>query len=183
MPGLTITTTIRRDDIPTPRITSLFDWWNAKRGGRAMPVRADFFAEELAPWWNDMILYEIDRATVPCRFRFRVHGANSVILDGDNFTGRYLDEALPPDMAHPILDCYHAVEAAGRPLYSHGHRPSVRGYDARFERLLIPFGERRVSHIVAFLLAHKTPREDPDDAALASRRTLFVNDLLAFVVT
>ncbi len=146
-----------------------------------MPERGDFLAEELAPWWPDLILYEVERASGTSRFRFSVHGAHTVISDGGNFTGRYLDEVLPAHLAQPIVGCYRAVERKRLPLFSQGHRPSVQGFNVLFERLILPFGAGEVDHLLAFLVRRSNARIDREEDGLGSDHTPFVNDMLAFI--
>ncbi len=172
--------TYDRMAIPSPRARTLFDWWAALLAGRAMPVRGDFLAEELAPWWPDLILYEAVPAEGASRFRFRVHGANAVTSDGGNFTGRYLDEVIPAHLATPILSCYRAVERRQLPLYSQGHWRSAQDYVVGFERLILPFGADRLEHALALLVRHEAPRPGREDGALAGP-TPFIDDMLVFV--
>jgi len=171
----------RREAIPSARARALFDWWAGRLAGRAMPVRGDFLAEELAAWWPDLILYDVERANGASRFRFRVHGANAVISDGGNFTGRHLDEVLPAQLAQPIVGCYRAVECMRLPLYSQVHRPSVQGYNVGFERLIVPFGAGNVEQLLAFLVRRSNARVDREDDGLGSEHASFVNDMLLFV--
>lgn len=173
--------TIGRDAISSIRARALFDWWVAKRGAQPMPMRGGYHAEELAAWWPDLILYDVERAGGASRYRFRVHGTNAVISDGGNFTGRHLDEVLPAHLAQPIVGCYRAVEQARLPLYSQGHRMSAQGYNVRFERLIVPFGAADVEQLLAFLVRRSTSRADRETDGLGSDHTTFVNDMLLFV--
>lgn len=169
-----------RTAIPSPRARALFDWWAGLLAGRAMPVRGDFLAEQLAPWWPDLILYEAVQGDGASRFRFRVHGANAVLSDGGNFTGHFLDEVMPAHLAAPILSCYRAVEHRRLPLYSQGHWRSAQGYVVGFERLILPFGTERLEHALALLVRHEAPRPGRDGGGLAGP-TPFINDMLVFV--
>lgn len=173
--------TVRRDAIPSPRARALFDWWTGMLAGRAMPLRRDFLAEELAAWWPDLILYDVERGNGAIRFRFRVHGANAVTSDGGNFTGRHLDDVLPAHMAQPIVDCYRAVEQTRLPLYSQSHRLSAQGYNVSFERLIVPFGAGDVEQLLAFLVRRTKSHTNREIDGLGSDHASFVNDMLLFV--
>ena len=173
--------TVSREAIPSTRARALFDWWAGRLAGRAMPSRRDFLAEELAAWWPDLILYDVERDGGGSRLRFRVHGNNAAVADGGNFTGRYLDEVLPRESASQILDCYSAVLSTKLPLYSRSHRFSRDGHNIGFERLLLAFGEGDVRQILAYLVRVAGPRADPTEGHLAGLRDQFVNDMLAFV--
>lgn len=172
--------TCDRTAIPSPRARALFDWWASLLAGRAMPVRGDFLAEDLAAWWPDLIFYDAVPAGDASRFRFRVHGGNAVTSDGGNFTGKFLDEVMPAHLTMPILGCYRAVERRRLPLYSQGHWRSAQGYDVGFERLILPFGAERLEHALALLVRHEAPRPGQEGGGLASP-TPFINDMLAFV--
>jgi len=169
-----------RTAIPSPRARALFDWWSGLLAGRDMPVRGDFLAEELVPWWPDLILYDAVPSDGASRFRFRVHGANAVSSDGGNFTGRFLDEVMPAHLAEPILGCYRAVERRRLPLYSQGHWRSPQDYVVGFERLILPFGAGNLEHALTFLVRHESARGGRDGAGLAGPSP-FINDMLAFV--
>jgi hypothetical protein len=175
--------TIRHDAIVSERPRALYDWWATKRGARTLPTRGDFLAEELVPWWPDLVFYEIERGSGAPRFRFRVHGDNAAIADGGNFTGRFLDEVLPRESANQVLDCYNAVFRAQLPLYSRSHRFSRDGHNIGFERLLLPFGDGPVQHILAYLVRVAGVRADLADGHLPSLSNRYVNDVLAFIAS
>lgn len=172
--------TCDRTAIPSSRARALFDWWSGLLAGRAMPVRGDFLAEELAPWWPDLIFYDAVPSDGTSRFRFRVHGANAVSSDGGNFTGRFLDEVMPAHLAEPILGCYRAVERRRLALYSQGHWRSAQDYVVGFERLILPFGAERLEHALAFLVRHESGRRSGEDGGLEGPSP-FINDMLVFV--
>ncbi|MBI3506133.1 MAG: PAS domain-containing protein [Proteobacteria bacterium] len=173
--------TIRRDAIASVRPRALFDWWDTRRGARALPTRRDFFAEELVSWWPDLVFYDVERDGGASRFRFRVHGDNAAVADGGNFTGRFLDEVLPPESANQILHCYAAVLSTKLPLYSRSHRFSRDGHNIGFERLLLPFGDGEVQQVLAYLVRVANLRADPTEGHLAGLRENYINDILAFV--
>lgn len=170
------------DAIESPRARALLDWWNAARGVRAMPAREDFHAEDLAPWWADLILYEVETAPDGTRlFRFRVHGTNAIQADGANHTGRHLAEVIPPAYRDTTLDCYEAAAERGRPLYSRGHRIMRSGVRMNFERLLLPLGKGKITHILSLLL-WRLPSSAREIDALTAENLPFALDLLGFVV-
>jgi hypothetical protein len=173
--------TARREAISSIRARALFDWWIAKRGAQPMPVRGGFLAEELAAWWPDLILYDVEKSGGTNRLRFRVHGDNAARADGGNFTGRFLDEVLPPESTELILSCYAAVIDTRLPLYSRSHRFSREGHNIGFERLLLPFGDGPVIQILAYLVRIAGARADPAEGNLPDLQGDYVNDILAFI--
>jgi hypothetical protein len=170
-----------RDAIGSPRARSLFDWWDACRAGKRMPARGDFASEDIARWWPDLILYDVEPgADGGHRFRFRVHGTNAVQADGVDYTGRYLADVMPGEYARTILDCYEEMIRRDRPLYSTGYRVMRSRLRMNFERLLLPLGDGRITHILALLL-WRLPKENAEIDPLALENLPFVNDVLGFL--
>lgn len=171
------------DAIAAPRARALFDWWIAARGDRPMPARGDFLSEDLAIWWPDLILYEIDAGPRGARrYRFRVHGSNAAQADGVNYTGHYLDEIMPEAYRKVTLDCYDAMADRRVPLYSRGHRIMRSGVRMSFERLLLPLGSGEATHVLALLL-WRLPTMAGEIDALAIENVPFVIDVIGFVVS
>ena len=76
-------------DLPlaTPRLRSGYEYWNAKRGQRAMPGRADLDPAEIKPLLPHVVLIDVLRNahTGPLDFRYRLIGTT---VD-DHSIGRY----------------------------------------------------------------------------------------------
>lgn len=159
------TQTANPEIIDYPHTRALFDWWHLASGERTMPQRRDFLAESLAPWWPNLVFYDVvategAQADTAIRFRFRVHGTNVVEFDGGDFTGQFLDTVLSPVAAPLILATYRDVVNVRLPLYSKITRPLPNGYVAKFNRLQLPFGDADgVTHVLAYVgrLATKLP--------------------------
>lgn len=148
-----------------------------------MPARTDFVSEDLAAWWPDIILYEVETASDGTRlFWFRVHGTNTIQADGANYTGRHLAEVMPAAYRDSTLDCYEAMVARGQPLYSTGHRIMRSGVRMSFERLLLPLGVERVTHVLALLL-WRVAKPVGEIDALAEENLPFLIDTLGFIVS
>jgi|GEM_PF-5839130 len=151
------TPTASPDIVDCPHARALFDWWQRASGDRAMPQRGDFLAECLAPWWSNLVFYDVvpivrAQADAAFRFRFRVHGTNVVEFDGGDFTGKFLDAVLSPVAAPLILATYCDVVKVRLPLYSKITRPLPKGYAAKFNRLQLPFGDANgVTHVLAYV--------------------------------
>ena len=81
--------------IDDARLAGLYRYWSDKRGGRAMPSRADLDPLELpgAIWPHIMLLDVVDGEGGP-RFRYRRVGAQFWAAAQGDPTGKFLDEAL-----------------------------------------------------------------------------------------
>ena len=88
-----------RRDIPAdPRLKRLLDYWEGKRGDRAMPARADIdpttLGKDLLPW---IALTEVIDGGA--RFRFRLCGTGLAGIACHYLTVRYIDQ-LNPNQAY-----------------------------------------------------------------------------------
>src|SRR5713226_1460082 len=81
-------------DIHHPLLRRLLDLWNAKRGDRPMPVRADFDVFELKDWLGNLMLIEV--LPEASEFRYRLYGSVLASYYNRDLTGK-LTATLPPE--------------------------------------------------------------------------------------
>lgn len=79
-------------DFHAPRLKDLSDIWAAVRGAKDMPMRSDFSARVLVRHLKDIAFLECQPGG---RFRYGFFGSGLARYTGD-FTGKYLDEVIPP---------------------------------------------------------------------------------------
>jgi hypothetical protein len=82
-------------DSATPRLRLAFDYWNAKRGSRAMPSRADIEPAEIKPLLPYTILMDVlreDRPGWPLDFRYRLIGTVTDAMMNARYTGRCMSD-------------------------------------------------------------------------------------------
>ena len=86
-------------DLPlaTPRLRDGYDYWNARRGPRPMPGRADLDPADIKPLLPHVVLADVLRDTAfgPLDFRYRLIGTMVDDHSSGRFTGR-----LMSDIAH-----------------------------------------------------------------------------------
>jgi hypothetical protein len=101
--------------------------WNAKRGGRRMPSRADFTHDDLGPWMGriNVMVVEGDEA------RFAIFSGESTRIYGREMTGKLLSAFVPIEMAE-------AATTDHRTLMAAGGMPMMRMVTG-------PFGDRELS--------------------------------------
>lgn len=80
--------------LATPRLRHGYEYWNAKRGPRRMPSRADLDPAEIKPLLPHVVLMEVvrDAAFELLDFRYRLIGT---AVDGNSsgrFTGRVMSD-------------------------------------------------------------------------------------------
>jgi hypothetical protein len=96
-----------------PVLMRLFDYWNAKRGGRQMPRRADIDPIELRGLLPYVVLCDV---VDPARlFRVRVIGQAIVDFIGVNITGRPVTDMMPPAAAKRMIEIASGVVATRSP--------------------------------------------------------------------
>jgi hypothetical protein len=123
-----------------PLLAGLRAYWNAKRGGRAMPARRDIVPGEIEDWLHSVILLDV----VEDDFRYRIVG-NSLL---DSFTsapaGRLMSEALAPfgpETVAATLATYRRVAKTRTPLRVRGPGAVYRQGLKYFDSILMPLSE------------------------------------------
>jgi hypothetical protein len=119
-----------------PLLRRLLDLWNAKRGDRLLPVRADFDVFELKDWLGNLMLIEVLSGAT--EFRYRLYGSVLASYYDRDLTGK-LTDALPPETRDTVLREYAAVCAARRPMTIERKR-SVKHSERTVAKLILPLG-------------------------------------------
>lgn len=130
-PGLSI------GPIASPLIHELHDYWNAKRGGRAMPRRSDIDPSEIKRLLPYVLLGEF--AGDPVRLRYRLVGTEVVAVYGIDFTGQWLDEIDFGEQVEggwPLQ--YRRMFDSRSPLYGSARLFSTSGMEMEYEFGLFP---------------------------------------------
>jgi len=98
-----------------PKATSLYQYWNARRGVRAMPSRGDIDPSEMRQWLPRLTL--VDVGGEGSQFIYRLVGTQMVDLLGINPTGRPVATAWPENLAPGVVDAYREVVAMRAPVF------------------------------------------------------------------
>jgi len=122
------------DQIESPRIRQLFEYWRSKcRDGRP-PRRADIDPTEIPQLMPNVLIVDIEQD--PFRVRYRLVGTQIVEATGFEFTGRYLDDIVLPDDEGPFLESYRLASASKAPVLArmkwHLDDDTVGEYDVCF---------------------------------------------------
>jgi hypothetical protein len=75
------------------------------------------------------------------RFRMRTIGSMLASAYGGSWPGRFLDEALAPNLREAAQQTYSKVVESGQPAYSILETRDPRGHQVHYERLVLPFRE------------------------------------------
>jgi hypothetical protein len=124
-----------RDLQQHPKLASLLDLWNRKRGSRTMPARRDIDTVELREWLGNLILVDVvadnDEA-----YRYRVYGTKLADLFGYELTGKVVSHFA--SMRQPlVVGDYDRVRRDKTPVYF-DRRGVARGDPVRIQTLALP---------------------------------------------
>ena len=136
-------------EIDHPELAALHRLWTECTSDGRLPDRTAFTPETLRPWLGHIGIVEVQRD--PVRLRIRLAGMHLVEHDGNDHTGRYLHDVLPPPERDAFLGaylrCLEHLAPQYETLYS---RPDI---NKRFlmRRLLLPVSMdgRRIEQIIA----------------------------------
>lgn len=125
-------------DIPAPQdpvLLRILEYWQGKRGGRAMPRRADMDPPiELRGLASHIMLYDV---LAPGQYRVRLVGQAIVEFSGYDATGKPAGASMPPRGAEITIGILDSVAASRAPRFrtglAHWHRDkSYRKFEACF---------------------------------------------------
>ncbi|MBI3453418.1 MAG: PAS domain-containing protein [Rhodospirillales bacterium] len=118
-----------------PVLRRLYDYWNARRGGRPFPGRADIDPLDFPYALGYVSL--VDVLYDPLRFRYRLIGTNLVARTGFDWTRRMVEDFPDPAYRAALLAGYGEVVERRRPVFSIDGR-SIDNRFWRWETLRLP---------------------------------------------
>lgn len=98
-----------------PKAVALYQYWNARRGIRTMPTRADVDPLEMRQWLPRITL--VDVSPDATQFTYRLVGTQIVDLFGADPTGQPIESAWPERETAPLLEAYREVAATRAPVF------------------------------------------------------------------
>jgi hypothetical protein len=124
-----------------PATAAFYRYWNARRGTRAMPARADLDPVDMKPWLPGVALVEVARVPAahgPYTLRYRLVGTRPTELRGREVTGLTVEEGYFGASLAAALENYRLVIEEKKPLYDWDHTPAESGFAREGETLLLP---------------------------------------------
>jgi hypothetical protein len=110
-------------DIESPQLSRLMDYWETKRGPRRWPGRRDIDPVDFPYMLGNIALIDVLRE--PLRFRVRLFGDNLVRRLGSEATGRMLDDETLPEFGTRLAALCRDAMASGAQF--HGVRERRTG--------------------------------------------------------
>jgi hypothetical protein len=129
--------------IKHPKLRQLYEYWDGKRGARAMPSRAELDPVDIRFAIGDVILVDVLDEKPP-RFRIRLHGTNLSERTNFDLTGKMLDEMPAPEFRELSTRSFRRVLRTREPLHALAER-LLDGRMQRYEAIIMPLssdGER-----------------------------------------
>ncbi|MEK9967583.1 MAG: PAS domain-containing protein [Ferrovibrio sp.] len=105
------------ETVQRPRLLRLLHYWQARRGSKAMPARADIDPMDFSWILGNVSLVDVVRdQDSGLRFRFRLTGTRAVQRLGYDMTGRWLEDVPEPGYRLRLQKAYAEVVKARMPL-------------------------------------------------------------------
>jgi hypothetical protein len=138
-------------DIAHPKLRQLYEYWDGKRAGRAMPSRADLDPVEMRFVIGNVILVDVIEGK-PLGFRIRLHGTNLSEQVRFDLTGKMLDEMPLAEFRELTRQSFSKVATTKQLL--HAHRDRILDSRRRsYETVILPLSSdgERVDRILCAL--------------------------------
>ncbi len=122
----------------SPQLRELIGYWLAIHPRHALPPRAAFDPAAVPKVLRNVVLTDVERD--PYRFRVRLMGSAVAAAFGRDFTGQYIEDALPSVRSTAIYNDRVQVAESGLPNYYYGGSTMPFRLDfAPIERVYLPF--------------------------------------------
>jgi hypothetical protein len=141
-----------------PSIRALIDYWLQIHPGDRLPGRRHLDPADIPELLPGIVLTDIERD--PFRIRFRLVGTKVGEAFGEEFTGRYLDEAVPDWETSFIYLHRKVVAETGMPHYWYGPASVRFRLDyAPIERIYLPLaGDGETVDMILAMTVYRTAR-------------------------
>lgn len=135
----------------SPKTVDLYRYWDARRGQRPMPRRADIDPVDMRAWLPRITLIEVGNGGE--HLRYRVVGTEVVGLRGFDPTGWSVESAWPREDAEPVLTAYREVTAQKAPVFCHPAERTQVQRDPVVGVMLLPLSKdgETVDQILGYL--------------------------------
>jgi hypothetical protein len=118
-----------------PRLHQAYQYWQQKRGARAMPSRRDIEPAELRAVLPHLMMIDVEPGP---RFRYRLFGTAVVEAFGSDPTGKYIDEVMVGAYKSFLLGLYGDLVVSKKPVYSTSIYGGKRDTMLWTQRLMLP---------------------------------------------
>ncbi|WP_370155220.1 PAS domain-containing protein [Ferrovibrio sp.] len=137
-----------------PELKALTALWQARRGTRIAPDRADFDPLSLRDYLSRIIIYDVVGDPPQHRFRFRLYGTLIAEHSGRDATGKLLDDVMPPEACEDYCRLLNGLMEKPQPLRVTGTLYYLDRSFVHFECVSLPLtvnGGDRIGQIMDVL--------------------------------
>jgi len=120
-----------------PRLRDFFEYWRSKAPPGRLPGRQHLDPLDIPRLLPHIAMFDVVRNAGVPRFRFRLMGTGVVQLMGDDYTGRWVDETMAPDVYANLHAAFSRV-CAGQPHYWERLLPYPKRDFVGHRRLALP---------------------------------------------
>ncbi len=134
---------MKLEQLAVPRLRSVYDLWEGKRGRRRAPARGDFDPAELRPVLPCVTLVDVRRD--PLDFVYRLVGTEMVRSYGRDVTGMALSEMQPEELRSLIRRDLSELVETWQPQFTALYFTNPQGHLRAYRLLRLPLssdGER-----------------------------------------
>ena len=145
---------------PIPsNLEPLYRYWDAKRGGRRMPRRADIDPTELVPFLRALMI--VDVVADDRRYVYRLVGTREVEARGSDPTGQPVGEAFYGSSRDEVFRNYDRVRTTGRPHIDTGTVVTTGDRVDDSHVIFLPLSEddETVTQILVYTVFNPDPSE------------------------
>ena len=142
--------TLKFLEVCSPGVAEVFDYWDRKRAGRALPLRSDIDPDEIRRHLPGISLVEVRRD--PLDFIYRLIGTREVAARGNDPTGQRVAENWFGSDARDVVANYERVVASGSFLYDKDRFVRPDGRYVLDESVFLPLalGGEEVAQIMVY---------------------------------
>ncbi|HEY7608294.1 MAG TPA: PAS domain-containing protein [Alphaproteobacteria bacterium] len=160
-----------------PILSSLWRYWDAKRGRRRMPLRRDIEPAEIPRLLPHLQLVERVEGK---GFRYRLTGTAIVQGYGFDGTGKFTHEILTPARHKVASGHYSMVFESGRPIFARNHYVKDGFLLAKISRIILPLSVDGES-VGMLLLGHSFAAPTPEEQNTADLRVEIQGDEIEYL--
>lgn len=130
----------------------LLTYWTAKRGHRTLPSRADIDPVDIPELLQHIGLIDVEAPTR--RYRYRLVGSYMQTMFGENYQGRYLDEARHGRYRRFLSGLYSSAVDNRQPMLSEAIFDYGTDRVVTIRRLILPLAENDSAPVNMLLFAN-----------------------------
>jgi hypothetical protein len=127
-------------DFCDPRIRGFYEYWDSKRGTRAMPSRADIDPSEIVPYLPSLLMVDVLSAD-RLELRYRLAGTLETEARGYDPTGRSVSAHFQGTSSIDVLENYRLVISRRKPVFDTACVPTKQQRLIEKGTILLPLSD------------------------------------------